>query len=94
MRVCLTICELSSVTSHGRKTRSNTALHLKLHLKNPGESERRCHNSDGCEHVTTLEDEKITKMLGESDSQKKLHDTCSTALAGKQSEKYFTVRSV
>ena len=65
----MTIFELASVTSSGRKTRLNAALHLKIHLKKRGKSERRRRSSVGCERVQALEDEKRTKMLGESDSQ-------------------------
>ena len=85
----MTIFELSSVTSRGRKDHLNTALHLKFHLQKRGKSELRHRSSAGCEHVQTLEDEKRTKMLGESDRQRKLHDTCSTTLGGKDSEKDF-----
>ena len=72
----------------GRKARLNAALHSKLHFKRKrGESERWRRSSAGCERVQALAREKRAKMLGESDRERKLHDTPTTALAGKTESK-------
>ena len=44
-------------------------------------------SSAGCERVQALAGEQRAKMLGESDRERKVHTTSSTALAGKQSGK-------
>ncbi len=64
----------------GRKARLHAALHSKLHFKRKrGESERWRRSSAGCERVQILAGEKRAKMLGESDRERNLHDTSSTA---------------
>ena len=50
----------------------------------------RRHCSAGCERVQALTGEKRAKMLGKSDRERKLHDTSTTELAGKQSGGSFS----
>ncbi len=66
----------------GRKARLNAALHLyaalhlKIHFKRKRrKSERWRRSSAGCERVQALAGEKRAKMLGDSDRERKLHDT-------------------
>jgi hypothetical protein len=66
----------------GQKARLKAALHSKLDFKRKrGKSERWRRSSAGCERVQALAGEKRAKMLGESDRERKLYDTSSTALA-------------
>ncbi len=66
-------------------------LHSKLDSKRTsGKSERWRRSSAGCERVQALAGEKRAKMLGESDRERKLHDTSITALAGKKSGESFS----
>jgi hypothetical protein len=72
----------------GWKARLNAALHSKLHFKRKrGKSERWLRSSAGCERVQAVAGEERAKMLGESDRESKLHDTSTTALAGKTKSK-------
>jgi len=76
----------------GRKARLNAELHSKHHFKRKrGESERWRRSSAGCERVQALSGEKRAKMLGESDRERNLHTTSSSALAGKYSGESFSI---
>jgi hypothetical protein len=69
---------LSFQVSHqvGLKTHLNATLHSNLHFERKrGEIERWCHISAGYERVQALSGEERTTMLGESDRERKTHDT-------------------
>ena len=72
----------------GRKARVNAAMHSKIHFKRKrGQGEHCCPSFAGCECVQALAGEQRAKMLGESDRERKLHDTSTTAIARKAESK-------
>ena len=89
MRVSLTLFELSSVKSSWSESslKYNTAFKVSFEKKR-GTSERWCHNYAGCACVQALAvwREERAKMLGESDRERKLHDTSSASLTERQNE--------